>query len=440
MDSFEWFGEIGNQSYDSLKPPGNIHRETFCTARMGLESFGGGGGGGDQGPDWEEIADLAHEQNMNTWEYDWEQTQRRYNHQVLQNQAQRHAQEEQNRYNKAMQKEQYMYANAAKELKYNAEMSAYNKSEVLYGHQLRINEIAANYAVDAQNAKTHESQLQAAFEEELNIIDYQKGREALGYQRDELDAGRLTQQLQAERQQEKLTADRETARGQATAESQKLMIEQMRGEGQIAARGQTGKSVTRQYQAMVNAGAMQRGAKAYMLTRNDIAYSMAMFGVDQTLKDQEMLNDIASGKITVEKDVLEEKREVQKRELLATELSIFGAQKRGIQQITHDEYSANIKADMSRLSQPDFGLRIPKPIEMPQGVIVDPMLPVRGAPPVWGANSGPAPSSQASGSSGGAYGAVAGAANGFAMGASTGVPHLAGIGAVVGGIAGLFGG
>ena len=77
---------------------------------------------------------------------------------------------------------------------------------------------------------------------------------------------------------------------------------------------------------------------------------------------------------------------------------------------------------------------------MPQGAIVDPMLPVRGAPPVWGANSGPAPSSQASGSSGGAYGAVAGAANGFAMGASTGVPHLAGIGAVVGGIAGLFGG
>ena len=46
MDSFEWFGNIGNQLYDSLKPPGDLHKEIFNTATMGLESFGGGGGGG----------------------------------------------------------------------------------------------------------------------------------------------------------------------------------------------------------------------------------------------------------------------------------------------------------------------------------------------------------------------------------------------------------
>lgn len=40
----------------------------------------------------------------------------------------------------------------------------------------------------------------------------------------------------------------------------------------------------------------------------------------------------------------------------------------------------------------------------------------------------------------GATGAFGGAATGFQIGAATGIPHLAGIGAVVGGVAGLFGG
>ena len=397
----------------------------------------GGGGASGSKDRYNEVADLAWEQNMNTYEYDWAQTQRQYNHNVLQNQAQRHAQEEQRRYNEAMQEEQYMYAVAAKEMKYNAEASAYEKSEFLYGHQLRMNEINANYAIDQQNAQTYERQQQAAFEEEMNIIDYQKGREILGYQREELDATRLAKQLQAESQREKLTAERETERGKMTAESQKLMIEQMRGEGQILSRGQTGKSVTKQYQAIVNAGAMQRGARAYLLTRNDINYGIAMFGIDQALKDQEMLSDIASGKIAVERDVIEEKRDVQERELLATELSIFGAQKRGIKQITHDEYSANIKADMSRMSKPSYGLPVPKPMELPQPVIIDPMLPVQGKPPVWGAGVGPPPSAQSSGGSGGIFGAV-----GSAVGAIAGsiIPGAGtALGASIGGsVGGLF--
>ena len=56
MDSFEWFTEIGNQQYDSLKPPGDISHETFNTATIGLESFGGGGGGGGGGKDYTKKA------------------------------------------------------------------------------------------------------------------------------------------------------------------------------------------------------------------------------------------------------------------------------------------------------------------------------------------------------------------------------------------------
>ena len=84
MDSFEWFGEIGNQLYDSLKPPGDRHREIFNTATMGLESFGGGGGAPERdGHDWDESADLQHEANMNNWNDGWAAQQRNYNQSKL---------------------------------------------------------------------------------------------------------------------------------------------------------------------------------------------------------------------------------------------------------------------------------------------------------------------------------------------------------------------
>ena len=67
MDSFEWFGNIGNQLYDSLKPPGEVQREIFNTATMGLESFGGGGGGNDAAEDQQ---DWQEEQVEKRYEWD----------------------------------------------------------------------------------------------------------------------------------------------------------------------------------------------------------------------------------------------------------------------------------------------------------------------------------------------------------------------------------
>ncbi len=91
MDSFEMYGELMNQ-YDSLLPPGEIRRKILDTALMGLESKKGGGDSGSSGPDWEEVADLQHEQAMNSYEYDWDNTQRQYNHMLLQNEIQRNDQ------------------------------------------------------------------------------------------------------------------------------------------------------------------------------------------------------------------------------------------------------------------------------------------------------------------------------------------------------------
>ena len=119
-------------------------------------------------------------------------------------------------------------------------------------------------------------------------------------------------------------------------------------------------------------------------------------------------------------------------------MSIFGAQKRGIQGITHEEYSANMKADMSRMSKPDYGLPVPKPMELPQPVIIDPMLPVKGEPPVWGASVGPPPSAQSSGGGGGMFGAIGGAVGAIGSAFNVFGPLGVPIGMAVGGLFDAF--
>ena len=367
MDSFTWFGEIGNQQYDSLKPPGDIHKETFNTARIGLESLGGGGGG-DDGPDWEEVADLQHEQAMNSYNYDWDNTQRQYSHMLLQNEIQRRDQAVQHAYQTEQQKQQWMYATAQQERQYNAEVAAFNKSEKLFGHQIDMNQISAEMARDTQKAQTDERFQDLMFQTQTAILEQQ------------------------------------TKRGGTALQGQEQQLKGMKALSQAKAAGKLGRSAEKQYQAISAEIGRSMAASAYELNRSDIAYRLMHSQRD------------------------------------ATKLSIRGAHTRAIDKIVHDQYEANVKAEMNRLSAPSRPIPIPKPLEIPIATIIDPIYPVKGKPPVWGAFGG-GPSSAGSTGGGGpsAGGFVAGAANGFMMGAATGMPHMAGIGALVGVITSLFG-
>jgi hypothetical protein len=101
----------------------------------------------------------------------------------------------------------------------------------------------------------------------------------------------------------------------------------------------------------------------------------------------------------------------------ATSLSIGSAHDRAGKKITHDQYAANVQADFNRITQPTMGIPIPKPLEIPMATIMDPIVPVRGAEPVWGAGMGAGPSS--AGSTGGSgIGGMVGTGLGIAMAAT----------------------
>ena len=55
---------------------------------------------------------------------------------------------------------------------------------------------------------------------------------------------------------------------------------------------------------------------------------------------------------------------------------------------------------MGRMSKPSMGIPIPKPLEIPMATIIDPIVPVKGKPPVWGAGSQAASAAASTGGGG----------------------------------------
>ena len=107
-----------------------------------------------------------------------------------------------------------------------------------------------------------------------------------------------------------------------------------------------------------------------------------------------------------------------------------------IKKVTHDQFAANLAADAKRMTKPVLMPAPPKPDAVPRAVVLDPMVPVYGPEPEEGVGYMGAPTG---GGGNAAVGAIGGAAQGFALGAATGIPHLAGVGAILGLAGGAMG-
>ena len=432
MDSFD----IMNPNMDSMLTPGELFRKTFDTALMGLESKGGGGGQSGGGVD-PEIADLNHEQNMNNYNYAWDRAQDQYKHQLLQNEIQRRDLLAQNQWQEANQEQQWMYANAVKEQEYNSQMAAFNKSEKMYGWQVKMNQISADMALDDQAAQTDERYQALHFESLDASKQYSSKKTELAMQGLGADLDIYSKRTASQRSKQKLTIDQQTKRGEAAAQDIEESVKAMQVMGQVKAKGQAGGSAAKQYQAIAAQTSRLEAAKAYNATRSDFAMRLALNGVDQTMAEQEAAANLANVKIGQAgfDNEINKALGIEKRE--ATKLSIGSAHERANRKIEHDQYVANVQADMNRMSEPSRGVPIPKPLEIPMATIMDPILPVKGKPPVWGAGAPPELPQQKSGGWGQIIGMAAGIAAtamipGFGL-FSTGGMALMGMGTTIGG-------
>jgi hypothetical protein len=268
-----------------------------------------------------------------------------------------------------------------------------------------------------------------------------------------------------QRKKQGLTIDQQTKRGQAAAVGVEDAVKGMQAAGQVEARGQAGRSSAKQYQSMVAQTSRLQAAKAYELNRSDFATRLALNGVDQTLAEQEAGATLSQAKIGVAgltadtgyeltksnlqnaEDYMNNMYSLGNEQRAATGLSIGSAHERATDKIAHDQYAANVQADFNRLSRPSMGIPIPRPLEIPMATIIDPIVPVKGSPPVRGAGLGPGASSAGSTGGGGVVSSAMVGVGSLGMSAAPMLPAasaIPGIGlgiaaiGIIGGAAGWF--
>ena len=439
MDSFEWFGEIGNQQFDSLKPPGDMFHETLNTATMGLESFGGGGGGGggsdkqyEAMKEQQEIQDKANEQ---AWNYEWDQVQRSHKDTLVRNMLTRKQNEEALLYKEATAKQNWQYQMGIRQHQYNAAVAQFNKSEKLYRAQVNYNQVAARLAAESAGAVRQERLTDLMYQGMGAALKYSAKKSELGTARAKADIQIVGKGIEADQEKQRLTLENQAKRAEAAFSAQSNLTKTIQQRGQVASRGQVGRSAEKTYQAMIADYGRASAQLADQVNRSDSSYNLAMVGIDKSLDLARATYGVTRAEITAQSQYASSEYELGLRQRESTRLSIGKSYDRELEKIKHDQYGANLRADAQRMSVPTMPPPIPKPLELPRTQILDPPTPVRPPKPLEGQGS-PTPYRSGAGQSsgGGMFGAIGGAVG--ALGTAGGIfgPLGAGVGMAVGGV------
>ena len=423
MDSFD----IMNPNLDSMLPPGDVFRKTFATALMGLESKknDGGGGGDDNMED-------RYEYDVDNYEFNNLTIDRNYEHQMLANEIQRHHIEETALYQEKSQAQQWDYAMQMREIKYNSQVAAYNKSEQLYGAQIGLNQRAAGLAYQNARNVNRERQEQLAFAAAKANIDFQHKHKSMRYDRQSRRTEIARQRVMTGVQKEELTLQNQANRAKAAFESQDNLVKTLQAKGAVDARGTAGGSAAKAYQAVVAESGRRAAVMRDGVTRADSAYNLKMHGLDVNLQYKEAQFQISDNKFFSDIDALEKSYQLQTEQNAASKLSIMRAYDASLQKSEHDHFAANIAADAKRMTKPELMPAPPKPLSIPRATVLDPMVPIYGPEPVEGVYA-------TGGGSGGGGNAITGAIGGAMTGAGIGA-MFGGVGAPIGAAVGFIGG
>ena len=112
-----------------------------------------------------------------------------------------------------------------------------------------------------------------------------------------------------------------------------------------------------------------------------------MFKIQARSIDQQMINAINNADLGIAKQnnnefFAQQQHNQSLRELQASMDSAQAAFSMNMMKINRDKQAADMQAHYNRMLEPSIGPEIPKPIELPKSIFLDPLKPVKGPEPM----------------------------------------------------------
>jgi hypothetical protein len=384
------YGELMNPNLDSMLPPGDVFRKTFDTALMGLECKSGGNEAAGRAADdrWDEQVEIAFDTANDNRDYTMENMALSYNDAVLANEIQQRNLDQQTLWQEHTAMRAWDAEAQERVFEFNSQVAAYNKSERLFGAQVGLNNYARRMADDSAAAVQAERLDAVKFQGMAEDLKLSQTKADIDQQRAGLNIGRVKARTNINQQQQAASLQRQQQRAESAFNSEKQLVELMQAAGSMQAKGQSGRSAQKNIQAIMAAGGRAQAQLADQITRGDSAYNLTMMGLDKSLIYGEAEGALAQTALTTKGAYADLTYGLGQQQRDASKLSIRSAYGRALDKAEFDEYGANLAADAQRMSEPGFAPLPPKPLELPEAILMDPMLPMDLPEVRMGAGSG----------------------------------------------------
>ena len=337
---------------------------------------------------WDKQVEIAYESAQDQHEYMSESQQLAYNDAVLGNTIQKRNLNQQMLYQEHTAKRAWDYEVKQREAEYNAQITAYNKAERLFGAQVGLNKYARGQADESALATRNERLDAVKFKQMEANLKFGQTKTDIAAKRTGLLLDRAKQRTDVNIQKQSETFKQLQRRAEAAFSSEDQLVKLMQAAGSAEARGQSGRTAQKNIQAIMATGGRAQALLRDQILRGDSAYNLTMMGLDKSLIYGEAQHKLSQSQLTSKGAYAQLAQNLGDIQRDATKLSIEGAYGRAMRKSEFDEYGANLAADAKRMSEPGFAPLPPKPLELPRPILMDPMLPIDIPEPRKGAGSG----------------------------------------------------
>ena len=331
--------------------------------------------------------EAQYEYDMEMYEFDLEERDRLYDYTMDQTDIVRNNTENNINFQEQTSLQSWKFEEEMSIANYNAQVDAYNKSERVFERQVDYNATAADIAYQQNQNQLQERRIKAGFD--LERID-QTLNQALA--KSSYAKAGIENKLDGQRKQTGLSKALKGVQYRSQEAEIANKIEDSRSKGQadkgrLMARGQSGNSVRKGANSIMQQVGTQQARLLDSLTRFDSQYKLGVMKDSQALANFTQDSKIQINQINTMSEYDQMTADRGRREVDESVKSAERAFNSNNLKIANDLFGANLKADAARRSKPGERVAIPKPLELPRPDIQDPYKPGDPPEPIKGVKS-----------------------------------------------------
>ena len=356
----------------------------WAAASVGLNVLGIGMGvlgANDANNKAEKAAEAQYEQAKKLYEFDWESSLRKYEYAKTAVDIQRRQAENVRQYKTELAEQSWQHQNHLREYEYKNAVAAFNRSEEQFEEQIALNTLSSIIAQEEATRSFNEAQISMNFQKEGMTRDLYQALDTSAFQKADLNRERNYAIGTAANQRRRNELEYQVKSIDSAFAAQENAVKALLGEGQARARG-TGRSAGKAVQSVLAATGRSQAQIVQNMATAENQFRIQARSIDHTMINAINVSDLQSAKIDNDIDYKRQEYNQGLRELQASMDSAKSAFKSNMMKINRDQQAADMQAHYNRLSEPSMGPEIPRPIELPESVFLDPLKPIKPPKPV----------------------------------------------------------